>query len=372
VLGVLGLEPAAGVPPPPPRAHLTRKTRAALKDMARLNSRLAGMDRHDRDVAFRLERRRLKLAQCDRNGCRAASPEDMQERRMLSELQAADNRRGSALAQHPGGRGGSDAHEHTEVVRNNYRTSSGGQSPKGVGTARIGDPVLNKHDKSIYERRCEQDGNCITSDWRTLSNEWQHDDNHRMRQRFWRHTKQVDRSMDISADEDMKAQLDKIISDTEKTIDECRQQFAIVSDEAVVHCEHRAVRHTCYIFESQSQLCDAASASRHNHFDGTVYFAKSGLPKACQSQQRKHLMRLCRSAEKLPGIAMSHWPWQVSRPLLRCVLLPARDPPFCPLLHTLHPQAGWARKRRWPMVDCCVCVVRLSITLGRMSDVLLA
>ena len=139
-----------------------------------------------------------------------------------------------------------------------------------------------------------------------------------------------------------------------------------------MHCEHRAVRHTCYIFESQSQLCDAASASRHNHFDGTVYFAKSGLPKACQSQQRKHLMRLCRSAEKLPGIAMSHWPWQVSRPLLRCVLLPARDPPFCPLLHTLHPQAGWARKRRWPMVDCCVCVVRLSITLGRMSDVLLA
>eukprot|EP00802_Teleaulax_amphioxeia_P013911 Tamp_13966.p1 GENE.Tamp_13966~~Tamp_13966.p1 ORF type:complete len:389 (-),score=70.77 Tamp_13966:504-1499(-) len=264
------------------------------------------MDRRDRNVAFQLEQRRLKLAT-------AASPEHMQDtrwHRMLSELQAADNR----LASLAGADGDSQLpvgwQEHTEVVRNNYRTSTGGQSPKGVGTARIGDPVLNKHDKSIYERRCEQDGNCITSDWRTLSNEWQHDDNHRMRQRFWRHTKQVDRSMDISADEDMKAQLDKIISDTEKTIDECRQQFAIVSDEAVVHCEHRAVRHTCYIFESQSQLCDAASASRHNHFDGTVYFARSGLPKACQSQQRKHLMRLCRSAEKVPGVAVSHWPWQ--------------------------------------------------------------
>jgi hypothetical protein len=205
-----------------------------------------------------------------------------------------------------------EAREHKEDVTNNYRTSMGGQQPKGVGTARIGDPVLNKYDKSIYRRRCEVEGDCITSDWRTLSNAWKNDDGHRMRQRFWRNTKQVDRSIDISANQDMKAQLAKLVSDTQSSIVQCGAQFKVVSDEAVHHCERRAVRHTCYIFQSQSQVCDDASASRHNRFDETVYFARSGLPSACQSEQRKHLVRLCDWAEKLPGVAMSHWPWQVN------------------------------------------------------------
>jgi hypothetical protein len=205
-----------------------------------------------------------------------------------------------------------EAREHKEDVTNNYRTSMGGQQPKGVGTARIGDPVLNKYDKSIYRRRCEVEGDCITSDWRTLSNAWKNDDGHRLRQRFWRNTKQVDRSIDISANQDMKAQLAKLVSDTQSSIVQCGAQFKVVSDEAVHHCERRAVRHTCYIFQSQSQVCDDASASRHNRFDETVYFARSGLPSACQSEQRKHLVRLCDWAEKLPGVAMSHWPWQVN------------------------------------------------------------
>jgi len=58
------------------------------------------------------------------------------------------------------------------------------------------------------------------------------------------------------------------------------------------------------------QVCDSASASRHDVYTATVYFAKSALPKACQSAERKKLVGLCRPAEKLPGVAMSHWPWQ--------------------------------------------------------------
>jgi len=232
-----------------------------------------------------------------------------------------------------------EAREHKEDVSNNYRTSMGGQQPKGVGTARVGDPVLNKYDKSIYRRRCEVEGDCITSDWRTLSNAWKNDDGHRLRQRFWRNTKQVDRSIDISANQDMKAQLAKLISDTQSSIGQCGAQFKVVSDEAVHHCERRAVRHTCYIFQSQSQVCDDASASRHNKFDGTVYFAKSGLPSACQSEQRKHLVRLCDWAEKLPGVAMSHWPWQVN--FCKTDLLRGKESYYISAAHSGHDRVAW-------------------------------
>jgi len=205
-----------------------------------------------------------------------------------------------------------DPEEYKEVMRNNYRTSGGTQDPKSVGTFRIGDPVLNKHDKSVFRRRCEHDRDCVTDDWRTLSKAWRDDPEHRERQKLWRKTTQIDRSIDISADEDMQAQLDSLIQDTERNIDECQQEFEQVGEDAMEHCERRAVRHTCYVFESQSQLCDFASASRHDALTGTVYFPKSALPQACQSAERKKLMGLCRPAEKLPGVAMSHWPWQVS------------------------------------------------------------
>jgi hypothetical protein len=353
----LGIEHAAvggdaALPPRYPKALLTRKTHAALKDVARLATRLAAMDRHDRDVVFQLERRRLKLALDNtplaiseihsssqtpvrmgymRHGARVYSESDADITRVPAlifgkpYIRTADRiTLGGNAAPPSQGYGANyvvavrrqwvppEAQEHKEDVSNNYRTSMGGQQPKGVGTARIGDPVLNKYDKSIYRRRCEVEGDCITSDWRTLSNAWKNDDGHRLRQRFWRNTKQVDRSIDISANQDMKEQLAKLISDTQSSIGQCGAQFKVVSDEAVHHCERRAVRHTCYIFQSQSQVCDDASASRHNSFDGTVYFARSGLPSACQSEQRKHLVRLCDWAEKLPGVAMSHWPWQVN------------------------------------------------------------
>ena len=89
-----------------------------------------------------------------------------------------------------------------------------------------------------------------------------------------------------------------------------RRTSAVVSKKAVKHCEHRKVRHTCALFESQNLNCDLASAQRHNLFTNTVYFSKSLLPQSCVSRERVQLIRLCRTAEKLPGVPMSHWPWQ--------------------------------------------------------------
>jgi len=224
-----------------PEARLTRKTRSTLTEMQRLDQRLASMSSHDRTVLLRLEQRRLSLAQCDESGCRAAAPANVHI-----------------------------FHEYTEEMRNNYRTSGGSQQPKGVGTFRIGDPVLNKFDKSIYRRRCENDRDCVTDDWRTLSNESKDDPEHENRQRLWRKTQQLDRSIDISANDDMQVQMQELIKNTKRSIDECNQQFAVVSDDAIKHCERRTVRHSCYIFESQNQICDSAQSSRHDRFTGTV------------------------------------------------------------------------------------------------------
>jgi len=244
ILNVLGLSAApqhpqeatpasaARAPRYPHAIPLTKRTRSTLSQMSRLNKRLASLDTHDRDVVFRLEKRRLALAQCDDAGCRAASPDA---------LHTFD--------------------EYKEEMRNIYRTSGGSQQPKSVGTFRIGDPVVNKYDKSIYRRKCENDRDCITDDWRTLSNTWQHDPEHEQRQRLWRKTHQLDRSIDISANDDMQSQMESLIKDTQRSIDECNQQFLVVSDDAIKHCERRSVRHTCYVFESQSQLCDFASQS---------------------------------------------------------------------------------------------------------------
>lgn len=310
VLSVLGLRPRH------PKAQMTRKSRKALDELSRLDATMASMDSEQRKVVLRLQKREESLqagqdlAKCTSAGCRAWTPDEVVR--------------------------------NEEVVRNNYRTSGGSQQPKGVGTFRIGDPILNKNDKSIYRRKCEEDGNCVTDDWRTLGDKWKTDPQHQSDQKHWRNTKQIDRSMDISANDDMMSQLESLVADTERSIQQCKQQFEVVSDEAIDHCEMRAVRHTCYVFESQNSLCDFAAASRQNRFDGTVYFAKSGLPKACRSEERKHLLQLCRPVEKLPGVAISHWPWQVCPAPLSCLaprfpcLLVAGERPICQVLSGKH------------------------------------
>ena len=65
-----------------------------------------------------------------------------------------------------------------------------------------------------------------------------------------------------------------------------------------------------YVYQSLSETCDTAKEQRFNRLDGTYYFTENELPKSCTSAQRTRLLELCRPAEKLPGLAVSHWPWQ--------------------------------------------------------------
>ena len=308
VLSVLGMHPAsthtrvnrwqrstssAQLPARAPKDQRDRNVKATLKEISQLKENLASMSRRDRDVVLRLEKRRLALTHCDSVGCRAAPPLVWRERKMLSQLASPTRSSSSSSSsssdedgEEPeqdgeeggGEEGNEDAsgeepeqdgeepeqdgeegeetreegegpEEHKEKIRNVYRTSGGGQSPKGVGTARIGDPVLNKHDKSIYRRRCENDFDCVTDGWETMSDDYEDDHAHKERQRLWRRTRQLDRSIDISANQDMKEQMTELMRDTERSVHECKKYFRVVSSDAVAACERRAVRHTCYIFE---------------------------------------------------------------------------------------------------------------------------
>ncbi|EKX44826.1 hypothetical protein GUITHDRAFT_139451 [Guillardia theta CCMP2712] len=164
---------------------------------------------------------------------------------------------------------------------------------KGIGPGlSFGDPVLNKKNKYKMQPRacvlrgdCDKEGSEAYLDWRNL--------------------KQVHRS----ADEQMEEQLTILFKRTGMSLKDCQDGFE--EDEKMVEkCQRKAARDLCYKFESLSHTCKMSANSRINREDQTVYFDKSYNLKACKTDTYKAMSQMCSEVEKLPGIVVSHWPWQ--------------------------------------------------------------
>eukprot|EP00960_Hanusia_phi_P028232 747273-Hanusia_phi.AAC.2 len=181
----------------------------------------------------------------------------------------------------------------TEPAEEYYHSAFPTSGRKGIGPGlSFGDPVLNKKNKykmqpkaCVLRGDCDKEGSEAYLDWRNL--------------------KQVRRS----ADEQMEEQLTILFKRTGMNLKDCQDGFE-EDEEMVEKCQRKVARDLCYKFESLANTCKMSNDSRMNREDQTVYFDKYYNLKACKTDTYKAMSHMCSEVEKLPGIVVSHWPWQ--------------------------------------------------------------
>jgi hypothetical protein len=174
-----------------------------------------------------------------------------------------------------------------------YYTSFPGFGRKGIAPGmRFGDPILNRENKFVYYNPCEENDNC-----------WSEDSDEVYKK--WKDMKQVA----PSTDELMENQLQHAFRVATKNMDACKAAYTH-DEEASDKCQHKEARKLCYSFVNLANVCDWTQESRVDSLTGTVYWDEAHELKACKSDAKKSMDDMCKKHTKLPGVSVSHWPWQ--------------------------------------------------------------
>jgi len=183
--------------------------------------------------------------------------------------------------------GGDEKAEEEEGVESGEEEEEGksGASYNPYGFL-AGDPILNQNVQSgTYVDPCQKTLNCPTAEDEEKNAKW-------------RSTKQVR----LGASELMERQLVQVLLKMQRRAEECEKGFP--DDEAkIAKCTEDHLQRACDKYAEVKRTCDWSEAQvMETHQALTL--------KVCEGDSKKAMDELCPMFTKLPGVSVTHWPWQ--------------------------------------------------------------
>ena len=172
----------------------------------------------------------------------------------------------------------------------------------------VGDAILNRYaEQGHYVDPCVARGNCPPGEVgedATDANATDATDVAAASSTDWRSIKQTRKSASDMLENELKQTLIML----SRKLQECEEGFP--ADPAREHaCVSDYAQRACDKYTDVIQTCDWSEEMRVNA-DNTTNFPESFKMKVCDGEERAAFDSFCPSFTKLPGVSVTHWPWQ--------------------------------------------------------------